>query len=175
MGYGIDALSFNANPTNYGTLINPKGSANYGALGQTGSLTLANQTATGQTNLVECSDDTAVCYPNGNTPVPRVLALIDPYGNVNSSTALYNIFDFNNPRIVYTLDGVTGVWISGQGAGTDATGGVFYSSMLAVNNSPVAITGLDSCASSGCTMPTIAQDTRTVQIYNRGQHGRQEQ
>jgi Divergent InlB B-repeat domain len=166
MGYGIDALSFNANPENYGTLINPKGAPNYAALGQTGSLTLANQTATGQTSLAECSDDTTVCYPDGYTPVPRVLALIDPYGNINTSTALYNIFDFNNPRSVYTLDGVTGVWVSGQGSGTDTTGGVFYSPMFAVNNSPVAITGLDSCASKNCTTPTIGQDTRTVQIYN---------
>jgi len=38
------------------------------------------------------------------TPVPRVLALIDGNGNVNSSTVIYNIFDTNNPRSAYTLD-----------------------------------------------------------------------
>ncbi len=152
MGYGIDALSFNANPTNYGTLLNPKGAPNYGALGQTGSLTLSNQTL-------------ASPYPNGYTPVPRVLALIDANGNVNTSTAFYNIFDFNNPRSAYTLNGST-VYVSGQGSGTDGTGGVFYSPVGGVNNTPTAITGLDSCLLSGCTTPTIAQDTRTVQIYN---------
>jgi hypothetical protein len=152
MGYGIDALSFNTAPTNYGTLLNPKGESNYAALGQTGSLSLNSQTL-------------APPYPNGYTPVPRVLALIDPYGNVNSATALFNIFDFNNPRSAYTLDGST-VYVSGQGSGTDATGGVFYSPVGAANNSPTAITGLDACAASGCTTPTIAQDTRTVQIYN---------
>lgn len=152
MGYGIDALSFNANPENYGTLINPKGAPNYGALGQTGSLTLNNQTPSSS-------------YPNGYTPVPRVLALIDANGNVNTASAFYNIFDFNNPRSAYTEDGST-AYLSGQGSGTDTTGGVFYSALGAVNDSPTVITGDDTCASSGCTTPTIAQDTRTVQIYS---------
>jgi hypothetical protein len=53
-------------------MLNPKGESNYAALGQTGSLSLNNQTL-------------APPYPNGYTPVPRVLALIDPYGNVNSA------------------------------------------------------------------------------------------
>ncbi len=153
MGYGVNDAAFNANPENYGTLLNPKGSANYGALAQTGSLTLSNQTLGSP-------------YPDGYTPVPRVLALIDANGNVNTSSAFFNIFDFNNPRSAYTLNG-SNAYVSGQGSGTDTTGGVFYSSTLgAINNAPVAITGLDSCASSGCTTPTIAQDTRTVQIYN---------
>jgi hypothetical protein len=164
MGYGIDALSFNANPENYGTLINPKGPPNHGALGQTGSLTLPNQTATGQTTLTECSDDTAACYPNGYTPVPRVLALIDANGNVNTSTALYNIFDFNNPRSAYTLDGST-VYVSGQGSGCDTTGGVFYSPVGSVDDSPTAITGVDAGSSSSCAT-SLAQDTRDVQIDN---------
>jgi hypothetical protein len=152
MGYGIDALSFNANPENYGTLLNPKGSANYGALAQTGSLTLNNQTLGSP-------------YPTGYTPVPRVVALIDANGNMNTSTALYNIFDFNNPRSAYTANEST-VYASGQGSGTDTTGGVFYSPVGAVNDNPTAITGIDACASKGCATATIGQDTRTVQIYN---------
>ncbi len=180
MGYGIDALSFNANPDNYGTLLNGKGSGDYTALGQTGSFTPANQISSGQTSLsggigatpaVACTsgDNPAACYPSGYTPVPRVLALIDADGNVNTATALYNIFDFNNPRSAYTADG-SSFYASGQGTGCDATGGVFYSATGAVNNSPTAITGNDAAATTSCNaatgLTTVAQDTRTVQIYN---------
>ena len=71
MGYGVNAAAFNANPNYYSAAPNS-------ALGQSGSLT-------GQ----------------GYTPVPRVTALIDPYGNVNSSTAILNIFNGNIPRHLY--------------------------------------------------------------------------
>jgi hypothetical protein len=101
MGYGINAATFDANPDSYGA-------APSGALAQSGSLT-------GQ----------------GYTPVPRVLALIDANGNVNSATALYNIFNTNNPRSVYTANGTT-AYVSGQGSGSDSTGGVF--------NIPVGVT-----------------------------------
>lgn len=139
MGYGVNAASFNANPPLFGA-------APSNALGQSGSLT-------GQSY----------------TPVPRVLALIDANGNVNSSAALYNIFNTNNPRSAYTLDGTT-AYVSGQGSGCDMTGGVFYIPQLAPNMSPTAITGGDalptsSCVASGYIQPLIAQDTRTVQIY----------
>jgi hypothetical protein len=93
------------------------------------------------------------------TALPRVLNLIDANGNVNSSTAVYNIFNLNNPRSAYTLNGST-AYLSGQGTGSDATGGVFYVPVGAVNSSPTAITGLDASSK------TIAQDTRTVQIVN---------
>jgi len=93
------------------------------------------------------------------TPVPRVLTLIDANGNVNSSTAIYNIFNTNNPRSAFTLNGST-AYLSGQGTGSDATGGVFYVPVGAVNTAPTAITGLDASSK------TIAQDTRTVQIVN---------
>jgi hypothetical protein len=129
MGYGIGAATFDASPDSYGA-------APSGALAQSGSLT-------GQSY----------------TPVPRVLALIDANGNVNSSTAIYNIFDTNNPRSAYTLNG-TAAYVSGQGSGSDATGGVFLTPIGAPNNAPTAITGLDT------TGNTIAQDTREVQIYN---------
>ena len=93
------------------------------------------------------------------TPISRVLTLIDANANVNSSTAVYNIFNLNNPRSSYTLNGST-AYLSGQGTGSDATGGVFYVPVGAVDNAPTAITGLDASGK------TIAQDTRTVQIYN---------
>jgi hypothetical protein len=129
MGYGVNAADFDANPPMYGA-------APSNALGQSGSLAGQSYTA-----------------------VPRVVALIDAYGNVNSSTALYNIFDTNNPRSAFAANGAT-VYVSGQGNGSDLTGGVFFSPIGAVNNAPVAITWKDT------TNNTLSQDTRDVQIYN---------
>ena len=129
MGYGINAATFNANPTAYGA-------APSNALAQSGSMT-------GQSY----------------TPIPRVVALIDANGNVSSSTAVYNIFNLNNPRSVFTQNG-TSAYMSGQGSGSDATSGVFLTPLDFPNTSPTAITGLDT------TNNTIAQDTREVQIYN---------
>jgi hypothetical protein len=129
MGYGINAATFDANPATYGAAPSL-------ALAQSGSLT-------GQSY----------------TPIPRTLTLIDPYGNVNSSTAVYNIFNTNNPRSAYTLNGTT-AYLSGQGASGDATAGVFYVPVGAPNTAPTAITGLDT------TGKTVSQDTRAVQIYN---------
>ena len=127
--YGINAAIFDANPTAYGAAPSL-------ALAQSGSLT-------GQTY----------------TPIPRVIALIDKNANVNSTSALYNIFNLNNPRSVYTFNGQN-AYISGQGSGSDATGGVFLTPLGAPNTAPTAITGLDT------TNNTIAQDTREVQFYN---------
>jgi hypothetical protein len=148
MGYGINAGTFDAayypNP---GFSGDPYGAAPSGALAQSGSLT-------GQSY----------------TPVARVLSLIDPYGNVNSATALYNIFNTNNPRSVYSIDGTSVAYVSGQGTGCDETGGVFLIPIGLTTNAPTAITGGDaapssSCITSGYTGTTIAQDTRTVQVY----------
>ncbi len=125
-GYGVDAADFNANPNSYSAAPNS-------ALGQSGSLT-------GQSY----------------TPVPRVAALIDPYGNVNSSTAIFNIFNGNNPRSTYTADG-THIYVSGQGTSGDATGGTFYTTLG--SSSATTIVGDDAGTSS-------SQDTRDVQIYN---------
>jgi len=147
MGYGIDAPTFDA--AYYpGFTLDPYGAAPSGALAQSGSLTGQSYTA-----------------------VPRVIALIDPYGNVNSSTALYNIFNTNNPRSIYTADGLTYAYVSGQGSGCDLTGGVFYTPLGTPNNAPTAITGGDAvptstCVGTGYTGSYIAQDTRDVQIYN---------
>ncbi len=129
MGYGVNAAAFDANPAAYGA-------APSNALAQSGSLT-------GQSY----------------TPVPRVVALIDANGNVSSSTAVYNIFNLNNPRSVFTQNG-TSAYLSGQGSGSDATGGVFLTPLGLTNTAPTAITGRDA------TNNTVAQDTREVQIYN---------
>jgi hypothetical protein len=127
MGYGVNAAAFDAAPATFGAAPSL-------ALGQSGSLT-------GQSY----------------TPVPRVVALIDAYGNISSTTALFNIFDTNNPRGIFTANGTT-AYVSGQGNGSDATGGVFYTTMGAVNNTPTPITGLDT------TGNTLSQNTRDVQI-----------
>lgn len=129
MGYGVPAASFNASPATYGA--SPSN-----ALAQSGSLT-------GQVY----------------TAVPRVVALVNGCGVVNSSTALYNVFNTNNPRSAATVNG-TSAYVSGQGAKDDATSGVFYTAVGAVNNAPTAITGLDA------TNNTVSQDTRVVQIVN---------
>jgi hypothetical protein len=70
-GYGVNANTFNANPGSFSP--DPTNTA----LGQSGSLTGQSYTA-----------------------VPRVVALIGANGSVNSSTALFNVFDANNPRSV---------------------------------------------------------------------------
>lgn len=135
MGYGINAATFDA-AYPPGFTADPYGAAPSGALAQSGSLT-------GQ----------------AYTPVARVVALIDANGNVNSSSALRNIFNTNNPRSIYSVDAMN-AWVSGQGSGSDATGGVFYVPLFQTVDAPVAITGLDT------TNKTIAQDTRVVQVYN---------
>jgi hypothetical protein len=126
MGYGINAATFNANPNAYSAAANS-------ALAQSGSLT-------GQSY----------------TPVARVAALIDGNGNVNSSTALYNVFSGNNPRSAYTANG-NSIYVSGQGTTGDNTGGVFLAQTG--SHSATSITGNDAGTSS-------SQGTRTVQIYN---------
>ncbi|MFZ6645929.1 PEP-CTERM sorting domain-containing protein [Undibacterium sp. TJN25] len=133
MGYGINAATFNANPTQYGTAVNDPTKPN--ALAQSGSMT--NQSA--------------------YTPIARVVALIDAAGTVDSSTTLYNVFNGNNPRSAYTMDG-SSFYVSGQGVSGDKTGGVFYATKG--SSSATAITGLDTDSHAS------AQDTRIVQVYN---------
>jgi hypothetical protein len=43
----------------------------------------------------------------------RLVSLIDAFDNINSSTAIFNIFNNNNPRSIYTTDGVTSAYVSG--------------------------------------------------------------
>ncbi len=110
MGYGVNATTFNSAPlSTYGTA----------ALGQTTSLTAANQTGT--------------VY----TTVPRVVALIGGNGSVDTSTALTGVFNTNNPRSAATADG-SSFYVSGQGANkTDPTQGVFFASLGATTATPI--------------------------------------
>ncbi len=95
----------------------------------------------------------------GTTPQSsRVIALIGANGGVNTTTVLNNVFNENNPRSVASATGAT-FYISGQGNYPDSTGGVFFTTLGTVNNSPTSITGND--AGSG-----TSQDTRDVQIVN---------
>ena len=101
--------------------------------------------------------------PNGTTGtgIARVIALIGADGSVNSTTALTNVFNANNPRSVYTSDG-SSFYVSGQG-NKDNTGGVFYVPSLGATTA-VPITGIDTKSSS---LPNgYNQDTRDVQIVN---------
>jgi hypothetical protein len=144
MGYGIDALSFNANPTIYGP-------ADAGALAQSISLT-------GQ---------------SGVTPVPRVVTLIDANGNVNSATSVFNVFNGNNPRSAFTANGTT-AYISGQGTSPDATSGVFYIPLGASVTSPTPITGLDTSsntASQDTRDVQIYNNTLYVSMDTKGGSG----
>lgn len=131
-GYGVNAADFNANPQAYGTAANDPTKPT--ALGQSTSLT-----------------NTAFIA------VPRVVALIDAAGNVDTSTALTGVFNGNNPRSVATVDG-TSFYISGQGNSPDSTGGVFYATKGATT--ATAITGNDT------NKKASAQDTRVVEIVN---------
>ncbi len=120
-GYNVNAATYNAAEVSGG--INTYGTA---ALAQTTSLE---------------SSTTA-------TPVARVIADISSTGTVDTSTALYNIFNTNNPRSVATVDGQV-FYISGQGA-KDGTQGVFVA-----NDGASAATAIDS-----------STDTRDIEIYN---------
>jgi autotransporter passenger strand-loop-strand repeat protein len=84
-----------------------------------------------------------------DTPVARVVADISYNGTVDTSTALYNLSNTNNPRSVATVNGTT-FYISGQGVKGDTTQGLFL-------------------AQDGASNPTAidtSTDTRTVEIYN---------
>lgn len=131
-GYGVSAAAFNADPAAYGQVTTDP--AKRDALAQSGSVA-------GQ----------------GYVPVPRVIALIDANGNVDSSTALTGVFNGNNPRAAYTLDG-RAIYVSGQGTGSDGTAGVFYTTRGAT--SATAVTGNDT------SKKTLSQDTRDVQVVD---------
>jgi hypothetical protein len=94
--------------------------------------------------------------------VPRVIAVIGADGSVDTTTALTNVFNGNNPRSVASLDG-TSFYVSGQGLGTDQTAGVFYATKGATT--ATAITG-DDTATVKNGPRNVTQDTRDVQIYN---------
>jgi hypothetical protein len=64
---------------------------------------------------------------SADTDVPRVAAIIDANGNVDTSSVYNDIYNTNNPRSVYSPDGTT-LYISGQGAGATDEGGLYLSS-----------------------------------------------
>lgn len=127
-GYGVNAAAFNANPAAYGTALNSPSKPT--ALAQSGSLT-------GQ----------------AYTPVARVAALVGANGSVDTTTALFNVDNGNNPRSVWSADG-SSFYISGQGITGDNTGGVFYA--LHGDHAATAITGKDTSGK------TASQETRFV-------------
>lgn len=83
------------------------------------------------------------------TPVARVIADISYNGTVDTSTALYNVFNTNNPRSVTTVNGSV-FYIGGQGVKGDTTQGVFVA-----NDGASTATAVDT-----------ASDVRTLEIYN---------
>jgi hypothetical protein len=95
--------------------------------------------------------------------IPRVIAVIGADGSVDTSTALTNVFNGNNPRSVASFDG-SSFYISGQGLGTDQTAGVFYT--LKGASTATAITGDDTSSVKGSNVIDITQDTRAVRIVN---------
>jgi len=133
MGYGVNAASYNSSADLNGTGT---------ALAQSCSLSPASG----------CG---------GTAQVPRVIAEIGANGAVDSTTALYNVFNENNPRSVYSADGST-FYISGQG-NHDSTGGVFYVNGKGAGASVTPITGIDTNSKSN---GSYGQDTRDVQIVN---------
>jgi len=75
----------------------------------------------GDARLAQSTSLTNTAY----TPVARVVADISYDGSVDTSTALYNVFNTNNIRSVATVDG-TSFYVAGQGVKGDTTQGVFY-------------------------------------------------
>jgi len=123
MGYGVNANAFNNAPlSTYGTK----------ALGQSTSLTPANQTG-----------------PIVST-VSRVVALIGANGGVNTTTALTGIYNQNNPRSAYTVNG-TSFYTSGQGTSGSTTQGIYYAGLGSTIGTPILNT---------------QGDTRDVQVVN---------
>lgn len=120
MGYGINAKAFDA------ATVNSSNAYGTQALAQTTSVQGGTYTA-----------------------VSRVVASIQADGTVDTSTALYNIANTNNPRSVATVDG-SSFYISGQGVKGDATQGLFYAQRGA----------------SFATAINTTTDTRSVSIYN---------
>lgn len=97
-----------------------------------------------------------------DTLVPRVIAVIGSNGSVDTTTALTNVFNQNNPRSVASQDGTT-FYISGQGNSPDQTAGVFYAAKGATT--ATAITGKDTQSTNSSPVDTT-QDTRAVRIVD---------
>ncbi|GEC61958.1 hypothetical protein GOX01_22890 [Gluconobacter oxydans] len=99
----------------------------------------------GDARLAQSTSLTGTSY----TAVPRVVADISYDGTVDTSTALYGVFNTNNIRSVATVDG-TSFYITGQGVKGDTTQGVFHA---------------DDGASVATAIDT-STDTRVTEIVN---------
>jgi hypothetical protein len=66
-------------------------------------------------------ESTVALAQSSDTNVPRVAAVIDSNGNVDTSTVLNDIYPTNNPRGVYSPDG-SSIYISGQGTASGNEG-----------------------------------------------------
>lgn len=143
-GYGVSAATYDANPASFGgatkSCINPSG---------TSALTCFPLAQTSSVPGYAVSSAAAKLGVASTITVPRVIALISANGNVDTSTALLNVFNENNPRSVATVNG-SSFYVSGEGVSGDTTNGVFY-----------ALKG----ASSATPINTI-YDTRFVSIQN---------
>ncbi|HEY4174512.1 MAG TPA: hypothetical protein VGM42_15885, partial [Rhodopila sp.] len=106
----------------------------------TGGAAVYGNTALAQSTSVPGGTDTAV---------PRVIADISYNGTVDSSTALYNVFNTNNPRSVTTVNGSV-FYIAGQGVKGDTTQGLFLA-----HDGANSATAIDT-----------SSDARTAEIYN---------
>jgi hypothetical protein len=155
-------------------IVGQYGSSSEGTLQLSGNgqyLTIAGYSASAAAGGIDAStnSENGTSYANGtpfshntvslaqstDTNVPRLAALIDANGNVNSSTELNDVYSTNNPRSVYSSTGST-FYISGQGDGNASDQGVFYGNV-----------GLNTTSGGGAPAGIYnAQDTRTVTAYN---------
>ena len=88
--------------------------------------------------------------PGGKyTAVARAIADVRADGSVDTSTALFNVSNTNNPRSVATVNG-SSFYLSGQGVKGDKTQGVFQA----------------TDGASSATAIDTSTDTRTLEIYN---------
>jgi MYXO-CTERM domain-containing protein len=86
------------------------------------------------------SAGTIALAQSSDVQVPRVAAVIDANGNVNTSTYYTGPYNTNNPRSVYSPDGNT-IYLSGQGSGKSDEGGV-YLTTAGANTSGAEPTGI---------------------------------
>jgi hypothetical protein len=84
------------------------------------------------------------------TAVPRVVVDISYNGTVDASTALYNVFNTNNPRSVATYDG-SSFYVSGQATGAGDPG----QGLVLADDGSQSATSIDDTS-----------DTRAVEIIN---------
>jgi hypothetical protein len=177
---GGPAVSTFALPTSDGV----GGSVNLGIVGEYGSssegnlqpssdgryLTLGGYSATAAANGIQAASNAAngtsfavgtpyntttiALAQSADTDVSRIAAAVDINGNVNSSSVFNDLFTTNNPRSVYSSDGLS-LYISGQGDGSAADQGIFYA--------PI---GLNTVTSTGTPIGIYnSVDTRFVSGY----------